>query len=104
MESLGSLESLEALLTAPGAPFAVGRGEDGRLGYVDGPRTLREFVETTWAFGEAPFLITEDGRMSYGEFFAAACALARRFLEEESGGGYGLRPGDRVVIAMRNHP
>ncbi|MFI0239808.1 class I adenylate-forming enzyme family protein [Streptomyces sp. NPDC016845] len=96
------MDSLEALLTAPGAPFAVGRGEDGRLGYVGGPRTLREFVETTWAFGDAPFLLFEDGRMSYGEFFAAACALARRYVSEESDGGYGLTPGDRVVIAMRN--
>lgn len=104
MESLESLASLEALLVAPGAPFAVGRGEDGRLGYVDGPRTLREFVETTWAFGDAPFLISEDGRMSYGEFFAAACALARRYLSAESDHGYGLNPGDRVVIAMRNRP
>jgi acyl-CoA synthetase (AMP-forming)/AMP-acid ligase II len=40
--------------------------------------------------------------MSYGEFFAAASALARRFLDAED--GYGLRPGDRAVIAMRNHP
>ncbi|MEU6394111.1 class I adenylate-forming enzyme family protein [Streptomyces sp. NPDC046939] len=99
MDDLGSLE---ALLTAPGAPFAVGRGEDGRLGYVGGPRTLREFVETTWAFGDAPFLVSEDGRMSYGEFFAAACALARRYVGQESDGGYGLVPGDRVVVAMRN--
>ncbi|GAA2347937.1 acyl--CoA ligase [Streptomyces kunmingensis] len=98
------MESLEALLTAPGAPFAVVRGEDGRLAYAEGPRTLREFAETTWAFGSTPFLISETGRMTYGEFFAAASALARRFLDAEDAGGYGLRPGDRAVIAMRNHP
>ncbi|MFI7386064.1 class I adenylate-forming enzyme family protein [Streptomyces sp. NPDC049813] len=98
------MDSLEALLTAPGAPFAVERGEDGRLAYAEGPRTLREFVETTWAFGSTPFLISESGRMTYGAFFAAAGALARRFLAAEDAGGYGLRPGDRVAIAMRNHP
>lgn len=96
------MESLDALLTAPGAPFAVVRGDDGRLVYAEGPRTLREFAETTWAYGDIPFLVTEDGRLTYGEFFAAACALARRFLDPDE--GYGLRPGDRVVIAMRNHP
>ncbi|WP_437091001.1 class I adenylate-forming enzyme family protein [Streptomyces hundungensis] len=87
------------MLTAPGAPFAVVRGETGTLQYATGPRTLREFVETVWAFGERPFLIAETGTYSYAEFFAAACALARRLTDV-----YGLRPGDRAVIGMRNHP
>ncbi|MGW1814049.1 class I adenylate-forming enzyme family protein [Streptomyces sp. NPDC002125] len=90
---------VEASLTGPGAPFAVVRGEDGVLVYANGPRTLREFVETTWAFGEQPFLISGEQICSYGEFFAAASALARRFTEE-----YGLRSGDRAVVAMRNRP
>ncbi|MFJ6464438.1 class I adenylate-forming enzyme family protein [Streptomyces sp. NPDC091387] len=94
---------VEAALTGPGGPFAVVRAEDGpqagSLVYADGPRTLREFVETTWAFGEQPFLIAGDRSYSYGEFFAAASALACRLSEV-----YGLRPGDRAVVAMRNHP
>ncbi|MFE2292629.1 class I adenylate-forming enzyme family protein [Streptomyces sp. NPDC059452] len=90
---------IHALLTAPGAPFAVVRGERGTLEYADGPRTLREFVETTWAYGDSVFLIAGERRYSYGEFFAAASALAVRLVEE-----YGLRPGDRAVVAMRNHP
>ncbi|MFC4609032.1 class I adenylate-forming enzyme family protein [Streptomyces maoxianensis] len=89
----------EAALAAPGAPFAVVRGEDGGLLYADGPRTLREFVEATWSFGDQPFLVAATGTYSYREFFTAASALARRFVEV-----YGLRPGDRAVVAMRNHP
>ncbi|MEW2082340.1 class I adenylate-forming enzyme family protein [Streptomyces sp. NPDC005283] len=89
----------EAALVAPGAPFAVVRGEGGGLLYAEGPRTLREFVEATWAFGDRPFLVGATGTYTYREFFAAASALARRFVEE-----YGLRPGDRAVVAMRNHP
>ncbi|MFF3323136.1 class I adenylate-forming enzyme family protein [Streptomyces sp. NPDC002889] len=89
----------EDALTAPGAPFEVIRAEDGGLQYATGPRTLREFVEATWAFGERPFLVAESRTYTYGEFFAAASALARRFVEE-----YGLRPGDRAAVAMRNHP
>ncbi|MFE4538785.1 class I adenylate-forming enzyme family protein [Streptomyces scopuliridis] len=87
------------ILTAPGAPFAVVRAENGSLVYAEGPRTLREFVEPTWTFGDQPFLVAEDRTYTYGEFFAAASALANRFLD-----AYGLRPGDRAVIAMRNHP
>ncbi|WP_308315566.1 class I adenylate-forming enzyme family protein [Streptomyces sp. ISL-100] len=93
------LRAAEAALTAPGAPFEVVRAEDGSPMYAGGPRTLREFVEATWAYGDRPFLIAESGTYTYGEFFAAACALARRFVED-----YGLAPGDRAVIAMRNHP
>ncbi|NUK07441.1 acyl--CoA ligase [Streptomyces lunaelactis] len=92
-------EAVLTALTAPGAPFAVVRGEDGGLLYADGPRTLREFVEATWAFGDRPFLVAASGTYTYREFFAASSALARRFVEE-----YGLRPGDRAVIGMRNHP
>ncbi|MET7496389.1 class I adenylate-forming enzyme family protein [Streptomyces sp900116325] len=96
-------DRIEAALTGPGAPFAVVRLEDGpqagALVYADGPRTLREFVETTWAFGDQPFLIAAEGSYSYAEFFAAASALACRLTEV-----YRLRPGDRAVVAMRNHP
>ncbi|MFF5921733.1 class I adenylate-forming enzyme family protein [Streptomyces flavochromogenes] len=81
-------------LTADGAPFAV---EDGV--YASGPRTLREFVEVVWGYGDRVFLVSEDGRTTYREFFDAACGLARRLVGE-----YGLRPGDRAVVAMRNHP
>lgn len=94
---------IEAALTGPGAPFAVVRVEDGvhagSLVYADGPRTLRAFVETTWAFGDRPFLISGEGSYSYAEFFAAASALACRMTRT-----YGLRRGDRAVVAMRNHP
>ncbi|WP_405713591.1 MULTISPECIES: class I adenylate-forming enzyme family protein [unclassified Streptomyces] len=90
---------IEAALTGPGAPFAVVRVEDGSLVYADGPRTLREFVETTWAFGDRPFLIAGERSYSYAEFFAAASALACRMTDV-----YGLCPGDRAVVAMRNHP
>ncbi|MEU1277382.1 class I adenylate-forming enzyme family protein [Streptomyces sp. NPDC005805] len=88
-----------ARLTAPGAPFEVVRGEDGALEYVSGPRTLREFAETAWAYGDRPFLVAETGSYTYGAFFAAASALARHLT-----GVYGLAPGDRAALVMRNHP
>ncbi|MFI1657882.1 class I adenylate-forming enzyme family protein [Streptomyces sp. NPDC020472] len=90
MATTGGVERL----CAPGAPFAV---EDGA--YAGGPRTLREFVEVTWGHGDRTFLVSEDVRMTYREFFDAACGLARRLVGE-----YGLRPGDRAVVAMRNLP
>ncbi|WP_306327083.1 class I adenylate-forming enzyme family protein [Streptomyces venezuelae] len=85
---------VEARLTADGAPFAVRDGV-----YASGPSTLREFVEVVWGYGDRVFLVSESGTTTYREFFDAACGLARRL-----SGEYGLRPGDRAVIAMRNRP
>ncbi|MFF0476761.1 class I adenylate-forming enzyme family protein [Streptomyces sp. NPDC004284] len=81
-------------LGAPGGLFEVEGGV-----YVGGPRTLREFVEVTWGYGDRVFLVAEDARWTYREFFDAACGLARRLVGE-----YGLGPGDRAVVAMRNLP
>ncbi|MEV0776700.1 class I adenylate-forming enzyme family protein [Streptomyces sp. NPDC050428] len=90
-----------AALTAAGAPFEVVRAENDSLIYADGPRTLREFVETTWAYGDRPFLLDGDGAclLTYGDFFAAATALANRFVDT-----YGLRPGDRAAVVMGDRP
>ncbi|MFI1805208.1 AMP-binding protein [Streptomyces californicus] len=93
------VERVEASLTAPGAPYAVVVTERGVPEYADGPRTLREFVETTWAHGDAPFLVDGERTCSYGQFFAAASALAVLLRER-----YGLRSGDRAVVATRNVP
>ncbi|MFF6971382.1 class I adenylate-forming enzyme family protein [Streptomyces tsukubensis] len=84
---------------AGGGPFEVVRGESGALEYVNAPRTLVDFVEATWAHGDRPFLVAEEVVWSYREFFAAATALARRFTEE-----YGLAPGERAAVLMRNRP
>ncbi|WP_033208954.1 class I adenylate-forming enzyme family protein [Streptomyces bikiniensis] len=81
-------------LTADGAPFAVEGGT-----YAHGPRTLREFVEAAWGYGDRVFLVHEGVRTTYREFLDEACGLARRLL-----GAYGLVPGDRVAVAMRNLP
>nr|WP_324616119.1 class I adenylate-forming enzyme family protein [Streptomyces sp. NRRL F-5727] len=64
-----------------------------------GPRSLREFVEVVWGFGDRVFLVHDGGSVTYREFFDASCGLARRLVGE-----YGLRRGDRVVVAMRNLP
>ncbi|MFE3741470.1 AMP-binding protein [Streptomyces sp. NPDC059134] len=100
-----------AALSAPGAPFATVRTETGSLVYADGPRTLREFVEPTWAYGDRPFLLgagpaavdpdpyTYTYTYTYGEFFAAATALANHFVD-----AYGLRPGDRAALVMGDRP
>ncbi|WP_035800416.1 class I adenylate-forming enzyme family protein [Kitasatospora mediocidica] len=96
--SLAVVARVQAALSAPGTPFAVTETPQGRR-YANGPAVLRDVLEATRAHGDRPFLVLGENVYSYAEHYAAAAALAHRCLDR-----YGLRPGDRVAIAMRNLP
>ena len=49
--------------------------------------------------GDATFLVYEDERLSFAEVMSQVDALADRLVRD-----HGVRPGDRVAIAMRNYP
>ncbi|HEV7469454.1 MAG TPA: class I adenylate-forming enzyme family protein [Pseudonocardia sp.] len=89
-------------LTAPGGDFpltdAVVHGIPMRV-YDRAPRTLRELVAATAAFGDRPYSVYRDERTTYAEHLAQVCGLAAVLRER-----YGLVKGDRVGIAMRNYP
>lgn len=97
-ESLALVTRVQAALRAPGMPFETETTPTGPR-YLNGPRTLREFVESTRAHDDRVFLRADSGSWTFREHYEAAAALARRYVET-----YGLRPGDRVVVAMRNLP
>ncbi|MDH6124533.1 class I adenylate-forming enzyme family protein [Kitasatospora sp. GP82] len=96
--ALAKLAHIQAALREPGAPFETVDTPRGHR-YRHGPRTLRDLLNDTLAHGDRPFLIAGSGRWTFAEHHAAAAALAHHYRVE-----YGLRPGDRVVIAMRNLP
>ncbi len=96
-----SLAEVNARLTAPGSPFAVTeiaiRGVPTRI-WANAPLTLRDIFVTGRAHGEKTFLVYEDERASFEAFGRATLALAENLIRG------GVRPGDRVAIAMRNLP
>ncbi|GAA1971132.1 class I adenylate-forming enzyme family protein [Kitasatospora viridis] len=96
--SLAAVTRIRAALSAPGTPFTAADAPHGPR-YTAGPAVLRDFLELTAGHGDRPFLALDGRWLSYRELHAAAAALAHRLL-----GHYGLRPGDRVAIAMRNLP
>jgi long-chain acyl-CoA synthetase len=63
------------------------------------PPTLRAIFEQSRVYGESTFLVYEDERISFAEHFSAVTAFAHVLA-----GRYGVRPGDRLTIAMRNYP
>jgi long-chain acyl-CoA synthetase len=97
-----SYPEMLAELTAPGGPFEVTtaeiRGQRYRV-FKNTPPSLRALFELARARGDQTFLVYEDERWSFAETMRHADALAAALVDR-----YGVAPGDRVAIAMRNYP
>jgi long-chain acyl-CoA synthetase len=91
-----------AAATAAGQAFETTRtvidGIDQTV-FVHAPRSLREVFAGCRARGGATFLVYEDERWGFDRYMTEVDALAAALVER-----YGVAPGDRVAIAMRNLP
>ncbi|GAB3627915.1 fatty acid--CoA ligase [Pandoraea terrae] len=101
-EIIAQLKTARAALTAPGAPFEMietvveGRAQKR---YRHAFATLPAFLDAGRAHGEREFMVYEGDRWTFGRFYRAADALAHGLRDT-----LGVKPGDRVAIAMRNRP
>ena len=103
-----SLSEVEGELTAPGQFLEMEeveiRGIPTRI-WKNAPKTLLDVFDQSRAHGDADFLVYADGdgrdtdRVDFSTHYALAATFATRLRED-----YGVRPGDRVAIAMRNFP
>ena len=88
-------------LTAPGADFEIQtinvRGNPMRI-YANAPGTLCDLWQSTTQFSDREYLVYEDERLTYGEAHQQVENVAGWLIEQ------GVKPGDRVAIAMRNYP
>jgi acyl-CoA synthetase (AMP-forming)/AMP-acid ligase II len=91
-----------APLIGPGGPFEVHdvvvRGVRVR-DFVRAPRTINDIFAMGAAHIDRTHLVYEDERLTFAETRAQSLALAR-----ELQSSFGVGPGDRVAIAMRNLP
>ncbi|MCG3168695.1 MAG: Long-chain-fatty-acid--CoA ligase FadD13 [Pseudomonadales bacterium] len=91
-----------ARITAPGAPFELEQatidGVSYRV-YRNAPRNLARIHAEALAHGEREFLVYEGERWSFAALLGQGARIAHAL-----GDGLGIRPGDRVAIAMRNYP
>lgn len=92
---------VRAQLTSPGAPFEVVEasvgGRSARL-YRNAFATLPQLIASARAHGDKPFITWQGETWSFDRFFAEADAVAACLRD------WGVQPGDRVAIAMRNRP
>jgi long-chain acyl-CoA synthetase len=96
-----SIAQATALLTAPGAPFEMEtleiRGRPTRT-WKNAPPSLQHCFAAGRAHGSRIFLVHEGERVTFEAFARATIQLADHMK------ALGVKPGDRVAIAMRNVP
>jgi len=93
-------EAIARRLTEAGGAFEIAvedvRGERMRV-FRDRARSVRALLEQTARFGDRPYLVDGDLRLSYADHLdlvaRAAAVLAR---------DHGVRPGDRVALFAAN--
>lgn len=88
-------------LTGPGGAFEIIEADilGNRIRtYKNAPPSVREVWLSTLQFSDRPYLVYQDERLTYGEAHAIANSTANWLLAQ------GVKPGDRVAIAMRNYP
>jgi long-chain acyl-CoA synthetase len=91
-----------AQATGPGQVFEIGEAEvlgHPQRVFVNAPGSLRDLFAGLAAKGDDPFLVYEDERLSFTDVSQAIAAAGAMLVER-----YGVQPGDRVAIAMRNYP
>ena len=95
------LQKARQELTGPGGAFEIVEADvlGHRLRvFRNAPGSIREVWLATAAFADRPYLIYESERLSYGDSHAQANAIAAWLFAQ------GVKPGDRVAVAMRNYP
>ncbi|MGE6696433.1 class I adenylate-forming enzyme family protein [Hyphomonas sp. NPDC076900] len=88
-------------LTGPGGAFEVIEAEilGNRIRtYKNAPPSVREVWLSTLQFADRPYLVYQDERLTYGQAHEITNSTANWLLAQ------GVKPGDRVAIAMRNYP
>jgi len=95
------LKAAQDQLTGPGGAFEIVEREilGNRIrDYKNLPNSIREIWLATTAFADRTYLVYEDERISYAEAHRIVNSVAGWMFEN------GVKPGDRVAIAMRNYP
>ena len=96
------LKAAWAELTAPGAQFEMVDttvlGNPMRV-FKGAPPDMRFVWQMARGYGDRQYMVYEDERFTYADIDAQIRSLAHALQTT-----YGVQPGDRVAIAMRNYP
>lgn len=98
-----SYAEIDAELTKPGQFFEIEtvdiRGVPTRVWKNTLPSMREVLLQSVRAGDDRTFIVYEDERITHREHFERVVSLAHALVDD-----FGVRKGDRVVIAMRNYP
>ena len=101
-EELQKVDAAVARLTQAGAPFALDTvmidGAEYR-NFASAPPNMGAYFRFMLNHSDKEFTVYRDERLTFGESYAQASALARSLIND-----FGVQPGDRVAILSRNNP
>ena len=87
-------------LIAPGAPFEVVTPDDGAPRYFrHAAHDLLQVLDAGRVHGDREFLVWQSQRLTFNQYYDQVDRLAEQMVAR-----FGLQPGERVAIAMRNQP
>ena len=93
-------DAVQAAVTAPGGRILLGKDESGRAIVTNLPPTLPMLFDIFCTLHGATEAVVAGGeRLTFAQLNEHATRLAKALV-----GGFGIRKGDRVAIAMRNAP
>ncbi len=87
-------------LIAPGSPFEVVTPDDGAPRYFrHAAHDLLQVIDAGRVHGDREFLVWQSQRLTFNQYYDQVDRLAGQMVAR-----FGLQPGERVAIAMRNQP
>src|SRR5947199_10842898 len=93
-------DAVLAAVTGPDGRIQIGRDAQGRAIVTNLPATLPAFFDAFCMLYADTLAVVADGeRLTFAALNAEAARLAHALA-----GGWGVKKGDRVAIAMRNCP
>lgn len=91
-----------AQLTSEGSPWETEKSVINNIDYTvykNAPKTLAELLNAGRAHGDNEFIIYNDERLTFAQFFQKADALAYALQSQ-----FAIKQGEHIAIAMRNYP
>lgn len=87
-------------LIAPGSPFEVVTPDDGTPRFFrHAAQDLLQVLDAGRVHGDREFLVWQSQRLTFNQYYDQVDRLAGQMIAR-----FGLQPGERVAIAMRNQP